>query len=116
MLSRLGALRARKRTNPELIIGVIGCMAERTPDGLTEKMPHVDIICGPGELNKIPALLEEVQETRQRAVALSQSQSRRNTPLNRALEYDSVEALDLSRSPRPGSIASTGLRPRAARL
>jgi tRNA-2-methylthio-N6-dimethylallyladenosine synthase len=96
-LSRLGSLKKTKSLNPDMIVGVIGCMAERDPDGIISKMPHVDLICGPSELNKIPAMIDEIRETRQRSLALSQSLSRKSTPLERALEYDSVEALDLSR-------------------
>ena len=99
--SRLGALRKPKDRNKEMVVGVIGCMAERDPDGVFAKMPHVDLVCGPGELNKIPALIEEIQASRTRAVALSQSLSRKSTPLQRSLEFDSVEALDLSREPAP---------------
>lgn len=102
VLSRLGSLRKPKQRNPEMVVGVIGCMAERDPDGIFEKMPHVDLVCGPGELNKVPALIEEVRERRTRAVALAQSLSRKSTPLQRALEFDSMEALDLSRDPAPG--------------
>lgn len=101
-LSRLGALKKPKLRRPHMVVGVIGCMAERDPDGIFMKMPHVDLVCGPGELNKIPALIEDVQESRGRAIALAQSLSRKSTPLQRALEYDSVEALDLSREPAPG--------------
>ncbi len=103
VLSRLGALRKRKQADANLVIGVIGCMAERDPDGIISKMPHVDLVCGPGELNKIPALIQEVQEERHRVVALALSQSRKSTPFERALEFDSVEALDLSRLPAEGA-------------
>jgi tRNA-2-methylthio-N6-dimethylallyladenosine synthase len=102
VLSRLGALRKPKLRKPDMVIGVIGCMAEREGEEIFRKMPHVDLICGPGELNKVPALIEEVRAGRSRAVALAESLSRKSTPLQRALEYDSVEALDLSRDPAPG--------------
>jgi tRNA-2-methylthio-N6-dimethylallyladenosine synthase len=101
VLSRLGALRKPKLQRDGMVIGVIGCMAERDPDGIFSRMPHVDLVCGPGELNKVPALIAEVSENRARAVALARSQSRKSTPVNRALEFDSVEALDLSREPAP---------------
>jgi len=101
-LSRLGSLRKPKQQRRGMIIGVIGCMAERDPDSILSKMPHVDLVCGPGELNKIPALIEEVREKRKHVIALSRTQSRKSTPLQRALEFDSVEALDLSRDPAPG--------------
>lgn len=103
VLSRLGSLKKPKLRRPEMVIGVIGCMAERDPDGIFARMPHVDLVCGPGELNKIPALIEDVREHRLRAVALSQTLSRKSTPIQRALEFDSVEALDLSRDPGSGA-------------
>jgi tRNA-2-methylthio-N6-dimethylallyladenosine synthase len=102
VLSRLGSLKRPKQDKKGMIVGVIGCMAERDPDGIFSKMPHVDLVCGPGELNKVPALIDEIRDGRNRAIALSQSRSRKSTPLQRALEYDSVEALDLSRDPEPG--------------
>lgn len=102
VLSRLGSLKKPKLSNPDMVVGVIGCMAERDPDGIFDKMPHVDLICGPGELNKVPALIDDVRVNRSRAIALAQSLSRKSTPLQRALEYDSVEALDLARTPAPG--------------
>src|SRR5207253_7205830 len=51
--SRLGELRGRKQEQPGLVIGVIGCMAERDGQNIFKKYPHVDILCGPGELDKL---------------------------------------------------------------
>lgn len=98
VLTRLGALKARKRTRPELIVGVIGCMAEREKEGIFARAPHVDLICGPGELNRLPGLIDEVLERQEQVAALAGSLSRRTEVLARALEYDSLEALDLSRA------------------
>jgi len=39
------------------VIGVIGCMAERDWGELFKKYPHVDILCGPGELDKLPGMV-----------------------------------------------------------
>src|SRR5271154_3229465 len=55
--SRLGELRARKAAEPGLVIGVIGCMAERDGKNIFAKFPHVDILCGPGELDKLTAMV-----------------------------------------------------------
>src|SRR5882672_12316647 len=55
--SRLGELRASKKENPNLIIGVIGCMAEREGMSIISRYPHVDILCGPGELDKLPSMV-----------------------------------------------------------
>src|SRR5215213_2847889 len=62
--SRLGELRDRKRAEPGLVIGVIGCMAERDGKGIFQKHPHVDILCGPGELDKLPAMVHNAVVTR----------------------------------------------------
>src|SRR5688572_12667679 len=55
--SRLGELRETKKLKPSLVIGVIGCMAEREGKSIFSRFPHVDILCGPGELDKLPAMV-----------------------------------------------------------
>lgn len=99
VLSRLGELRQHKTRRPDIIIGIIGCMAEREKHGLFVRAPHVDLLCGPGELDRLPALIDEVAERHERVAALAGSFSRRTEVLQRALEADSLEALDLSRAP-----------------
>ena len=59
--SRLGLLKTRKAAEPELVIGVIGCMAERDGAGMLKRLPHVDLLCGPGELDKLPTLLDNAR-------------------------------------------------------
>jgi len=101
VLSRLGYVRRYKQKRPEVIIGVIGCMAERMKEKLFSTAPYVDLLCGPGELHRLPALLADVHQRHERVTALAGSRSRRTEVLQRALEYDSLEALDLSRTPGP---------------
>jgi tRNA-2-methylthio-N6-dimethylallyladenosine synthase len=55
--SRLGELKERKTSEPHLVIGVIGCMAERDGTNIFQRFPHVDVLCGPGELDKLPTLV-----------------------------------------------------------
>src|SRR3954466_14198979 len=110
--SRLGELRQRKRDEPGLVIGVIGCMAERDGTNLFKKYPHVDVLCGPGELDRLPALVHNAaitngsQEDRNasRQVALMGAAVRRSSTL--AAAEDHLELLDLSRSVSPGDDVS----------
>jgi tRNA A37 methylthiotransferase MiaB len=44
--SRLGALRPRKERDPGLLIGIMGCMAQRDAESILRRMPHVDLVCG----------------------------------------------------------------------
>ena len=62
--SRLGELRGEKKTKPHLVIGVIGCMAEREGPGIFKKYPHIDILCGPAELDKLPGLVHNAVVTK----------------------------------------------------
>jgi tRNA-2-methylthio-N6-dimethylallyladenosine synthase len=124
--SRLGELAIRKKSEPGLVVGVLGCMAERDGTDLIRRMPVVDVLCGPGELDKLPALLDNAVRTRASLVAegtealrhegtkggngkkelvsagevaLQGSASRRSSTL--AAAEDSLELLDLSRAVSP---------------
>ncbi|MCC6321542.1 MAG: MiaB/RimO family radical SAM methylthiotransferase [Phycisphaerales bacterium] len=127
--SRLGLDKFRKQVRPEIVVGVLGCMAERDGEDLIKRMPVVDILCGPGELDKLPSLLDNAVRTRMplgtsglppdseacvrpdagpearhatpsaRQVALQGNTSRRSATL--AAAEDSLELLDLSRAVSP---------------
>lgn len=104
--SRLGLLKSRKSRQPDLLLGVLGCMAERDGRDLLRKFPHVDLLCGPGELDKLPLLLRNASTTAEPAVALQGNTSRRSATL--AAAEDSLERLDLSRSFSPGDQRAGG--------
>src|SRR4029078_12288288 len=55
--SRLGELRDREESDPSLVIGAIGCMAEPARSNVFKRHPHVAILCGPGELDKLATLV-----------------------------------------------------------
>src|SRR5947209_12562601 len=61
--SRLGELRSRKKEQPGLVIGVIGCMAERDGTAIFQRHPHIDILCGPGELDKLAGMVHNAVVT-----------------------------------------------------
>jgi tRNA-2-methylthio-N6-dimethylallyladenosine synthase len=65
--NRLESLRGTKKHRPGLMVGVMGCMAERLKKSLLEKEQLVDIVVGPDAYRDLPRLIEEV-ETGQRAV------------------------------------------------
>ncbi len=55
---RLGLFQAARAAKPGLVVGVLGCMAERLRRELVEEREVVDIVVGPDEYRKLPALLE----------------------------------------------------------
>ncbi len=62
--SALGRLRHAKQHNPNKIIGVIGCMAQKDQQLIFDRAPYVDLVVGPGQLHQIPRLLEEIAADR----------------------------------------------------
>lgn len=94
VLSRLGVMRQRKAEHPALVVGMLGCMAERTGGALAAKMKHIDVVVGPSELDRLPDLLEGALAGR-RGEALSGHAVRRSKTLEAAM--DRLEALDQGR-------------------
>ena len=56
---RLTEFKKIKRKNPSLLIGVLGCMAERLKSKLLEEEKLVDIVVGPDAYRTLPQLIEE---------------------------------------------------------
>ncbi|MFG0330543.1 MAG: tRNA (N6-isopentenyl adenosine(37)-C2)-methylthiotransferase MiaB [Phycisphaerales bacterium] len=94
--SRLGRVGQRKSEKPQVVLGVIGCMAERDGVDMIRRYPQVDLLCGPGELDRLPMLIDNAMKTSAPAVALQGDSSRRSSTLSAA--EDNLELLDLSRS------------------
>jgi len=59
--SKLGELRELKLQNPNLVIGVCGCMAQKEAPEIRRRAPYVDLVVGTGQIDRIPALVERVQ-------------------------------------------------------
>lgn len=69
--SSVGRFKYGKRSRPNLVIGVIGCMAQQDQQKVFEKAPHVDLVVGTGQLAEIPKLVNEVRTTRKKQLAVS---------------------------------------------
>src|SRR5712671_3220878 len=59
--SALGRLRSHMKRHPEKVLGVLGCMAQKDQELILRRAPHVDIICGTGQLAQLPELIAAVQ-------------------------------------------------------
>jgi len=57
--SRLGIFNKIKKNRPDVLIGVLGCMAQNLKDDLLENKPYVDIILGPDAYRNLPKILTE---------------------------------------------------------
>lgn len=102
--SRVGLVGRHKKERPGVVLGVIGCMAERDGEAMVKRHPQIDLLCGPGELDKVPMLIDNVFKTKVEVrgegdvaqVALQGNTHRRSGTLSAA--SDKLELIDLSRS------------------
>jgi tRNA-2-methylthio-N6-dimethylallyladenosine synthase len=61
VFSLLGTWRPLKQANPNLLIGVGGCVASQEGDGITARAPFVDLVFGPQTLHRLPEMIKERQ-------------------------------------------------------
>ncbi len=63
VFSDLGRVKHLKRRNPNLVIGVGGCVASQEGAAIVARAPYVDIVFGPQTLHRLPALIEQHRAT-----------------------------------------------------
>lgn len=59
-IGKAGYITARKRRNPNLIVGIMGCMAQNKGDALVDKLPDLDLIVGTQKFHRVPDHLDNV--------------------------------------------------------
>jgi tRNA-2-methylthio-N6-dimethylallyladenosine synthase len=99
--SALGCLRTHKQRHPSKILGVLGCMAQKDQQLVRRRAPHVDIVCGTGQLSRLPELIAEVERTGrpQFALSLARSEASRHEVEQSFESYDPLR--DPSMRPSP---------------
>jgi len=78
---RLTEIKKYKVRNPKLVVGIIGCMAERLRRDLIDKTKLVDLVVGPDEYRKMPYLVENLVDTGEKGIAVR---------LSRVETYDDI--------------------------
>ncbi|NOS85815.1 MAG: tRNA (N6-isopentenyl adenosine(37)-C2)-methylthiotransferase MiaB [Ignavibacteria bacterium] len=81
VLQRLTEIKKYKKKNPKLIVGIIGCMAERLKRDLVTKKGVVDLVLGPDEYRKLPSLIDNLIDTGEKGIAVK---------LSRVETYDDI--------------------------
>lgn len=91
--SFLGQLAIRKQKNPEMIIGVAGCMAQLRSSEIRQRAPHVNFVVGTAQISLVPGLVEGALQGQrfQREMAL---------PERRGAVVTDIPLRAVSRSPK----------------
>ena len=63
---KIGYMRKLKMRKPDLIIGVMGCMAQRLGDQLLAELPHLDFVIGTGQIHRALEMAEKVAVSRRK--------------------------------------------------
>ncbi len=71
VFSQLGRWRPFKKTNPNLVIGVGGCVASQEGAAILDRAPFVDIVFGPQTLHRLPQMYTDVVQSRKPIVDIS---------------------------------------------
>ncbi len=71
VFSQLGRWRQYKDDNPELLIGVGGCVASQEGADIFERAPYVDIVFGPQTLHRLPEMVEDVMRNKNPVIDIS---------------------------------------------
>lgn len=78
---RLTEIRKLKKLNPKLVVGIIGCMAERMKRDIFKKSKVVDLVLGPDEYKKLPSLVDNLIDNGEKGIAVK---------LSRVETYDDI--------------------------
>ena len=71
VFSDLGRVQHLKQLNPNLVIGVGGCVASQEGDVIVQRAPYVDVVFGPQTLHRLPQLIEKRRQTGRSQVDIS---------------------------------------------
>ena len=72
--SWLGRMKMLKRENPEIVIGVLGCMAQKEGELIFRRAPYVDIVAGTAHFTKVDEYVRQVRSTGKRILAIGRDE------------------------------------------
>jgi tRNA-2-methylthio-N6-dimethylallyladenosine synthase len=90
LYGHLGNLKPLKKENPDLIIGICGCMAQlpTVQEKIRESYPYIDLIFGAYNLHRLPELITKIKETGSRVLEVSlEGEISEGLPVLRADSY-----------------------------
>jgi len=92
VIGRLGQLNKYKLMNPDVVVGVLGCMSQRIGDRLLGKSSYLDLAVGTDQYDQLPQLIQNVRETHVATAALEQDRTQNYVGILPKRNMNSVNA------------------------
>lgn len=104
LFSELGRWNKRKLKNPDLVIGVGGCVASQEGEAIWERAPYVDIVFGPQTLHRLPEMLNDINA---RKIVVGQT-TKHKKEKNRVIDisFPEIEKFDNLPEPRAEGVTA----------
>ncbi len=100
--SRLGMDAKRKADGKEIIVGVLGCMVQREGVDLARRYSAVDILCSPGQLHKLPDMIDQATAADGLVTSFDPSRTQKHSHETKeqiARDAEAMDVVDASRDP-----------------
>jgi len=88
--SFIGRMRKLKRENPDMIVGVAGCLAQQWGELFIKRSPHLDFVCGTHNFHRIAEIVDRTQRT--------------SRPVIETDFHKSVRSIGVYAPPQPGTV------------
>jgi tRNA-2-methylthio-N6-dimethylallyladenosine synthase len=72
-IGKAGYSLSRKRSNPDFVLGILGCMAQNRGASLLDHLPDVDLIVGTQKFHRVPDYLDNLRAAREAGVPLGEA-------------------------------------------
>jgi tRNA A37 methylthiotransferase MiaB len=82
VFSQLGRWKKLKQANPDVIIGVGGCVASQEGAAILDRAPYVDLVFGPQTLHRLPAMIDARRKPAGRNTASRETRAPRTTAIH----------------------------------
>ena len=104
--SALGRLKHIKERHPHKIVGVLGCMAQKDQQQIFRRAPHVDLVVGPGQLGRLPEILQRIADGQgpQLEVSLDRSSGPQSSVRASFVQYDPARTEKMRPTPQQAMV------------
>jgi tRNA-2-methylthio-N6-dimethylallyladenosine synthase len=69
IIGRIGEYKHLKKENPNLILGICGCVAQEHGKNLLKKSPHIDLVIGPADIHNIGGIIKNIEIKKEKIAA-----------------------------------------------